>query len=285
MNTSFTGVPSLITGGPQSRSLSKSDVSGKIGLEYQLAERSLLYGSISRGTKSGGFTAHNTVDNPNAVDAFAPEKLTAYEIGVKSDVTTTLRINASVFYYNYEEQQVLSKVFDTGSQSYIGRFINSPKSEITGGELELQWQPVKGLDIQQYVSYKTGKYKANIINSEGVDFNGDDLSFPKFSYGGDVIYGFDVGSFKLATGINYSYHDKYAQLFLLGPNFTTDSYWLANAHISLAPAGTKSWSASIWGRNIFNARYDLTKNYFLPGTNIAAVGEPTTVGIRVDYSF
>lgn len=285
LNTSFTGVPSLIAGGPQSRSLSNSDVSGKLGLEYQLAEHSLLYGNISRGTKSGGFTAHNTVGNPNAVDAFAPEKLTAYEIGVKSDITSSLRVNASLFYYDYKDQQVLSKVFDLGSQSYIGRFVNAPKSEITGGELELQWQPVKDLDIQQYIGYKKGKYKAFIINSDGVDFNGQDLSFPKFSYGGDVNYGFGVGPLKLTTGINYSYHDKYSQLFLLGPTFTTDSYWLANASITLAPAEGKSWSASVWARNIFNERYDLTRNFFLPFTNIAAVGEPTTVGIRVAYSF
>ena len=285
LNTSFTGIPSLIIGGPQSRSLSNSGLDGKAELEYQLAQRSLLYASISHGTKSGGFTAHNTVGSPNAVDAFRPEKLTAYEAGLKSDITPTLRVNAAVFYYDYKDQQVLSKVFDSVSQSYIGRFINAPKSEITGAELELQWRPVAGLDVSQYLGYKEGKYKAYVINSEGVDFNGKDLSFPKLSYGGDVAYGFDVGGMRLTAAMNYSYHDKYAQLFLLGPDFTVDSYWLVNASLSIAPAASRSWTFSLWALNVFNERYLLTRNYFLPNTNIAAAGQPTTAGIRGDFAF
>ena len=38
----------------------------------------------------------------------------------------------------------------------------------------------------------------------------------------------------------------------------------------------------MWGRNIFDKSYDLTRNFFLPSSEVAAAGEPTTVGIRLD---
>jgi outer membrane receptor protein involved in Fe transport len=61
-------------------------------------------------------------------------------------------------------------------------------------------------------------------------------------------------------------------------------YWLANANLSLSPAA-KSWTVTLWGRNILNKSYDVTRNFFLPGTEIAQAGEPATFGIRVNYRY
>jgi outer membrane receptor protein involved in Fe transport len=279
--------------GPTNTSISNTSLSGKAELDFEMEKGALLYGSISRGVKSGGFTAHNgTAD----ATPFLPETLLAYELGVKADIASVVRINASVFYYDYTDEQVLSKYFDPVSQSYIGEFINAPKSRIDGGELEFEWTPGNGFELSQYLGYKEGKYTAPVYNSAGVDFDGKDLDFPKLSYGGQLAYAWPVGSFKMRAETNYSYHDKYDQLFLLenvnanaqvigAPQFLVDSYWLANASIGLSPAVGKSWTVSIWGHNITNQKYYLTKNFFLPGTNIGAAGEPTTAGIRLDWWF
>ena len=74
------------TGGALSRSLTSNLPSGKIEFDYTPREGTLVYESVSRGVKSGGFTAHNTTSAPVA-DPFGPEKLLAYEVGVKSDVS------------------------------------------------------------------------------------------------------------------------------------------------------------------------------------------------------
>jgi len=277
------------------RSLTNSDVSGKAALEYQLAPRALLYGSISRGVKSGGFTAHNTL-NQAAVDPFQPEKLTAFEVGIKADATSTLRINAAAFHYEYRDQQILSKVFDTVSQSYIGRFINAPKSKIDGAEAELEWRPLDALEITQYVGYKVGKFTDTILNSSGADFNGRDIDFPKTSYGGEIAYTVPVGSLRVRSEVNYSFHDTYDQPFLLenldangniigAPQFQIDSYWLANASVTLLPAAGQKWQLGVWCHNLTNQKYYLTKNFFLPGTNVGQAGEPLTMGVRVGYRF
>jgi iron complex outermembrane recepter protein len=290
LNTAFLpGAPSL-TGGALGGSIASNLPSGKAELDYKPVSGTLLYASISRGVKSGGFTAHNTVTAP-AADPFEPEKLTAYEIGVKSDLTGALRVNTSVFYYRYKDQQILGKVFDDASQSFIGRFVNA-NSRISGGEMDLEWRPLAGIVITQYAGFAEGYYTSKLLDVPlnpalpPVDYDGRPESFPKWSYGGDVSYSWNVGGFKVTAESNYSFHDTYSQFFLLGSNdFTIPKYWLANANLSLAPASGAPWTATLWGRNIFDKSYDLTRNFFLPTSEVAAAGEPTTIGIRLTYKY
>jgi iron complex outermembrane receptor protein len=290
LNTAFLpGAPSL-TGGALGGSITSNLPSGKAELDYKPVSSTLLYASISRGVKSGGFTAHNTVTAP-AADPFEPEKLTAYEIGVKSDVTRTLRVNTAVFYYRYKDQQILGKVFDDASQSFIGRFVNA-NSRISGGEVDLEWRPLAGISVSQYAGFAEGYYTSKLLDVPlnpalpPVDYNGRPESFPKWSYGGEVSFTWNLGAFSVTAESNYSFHDTYSQFFLLGSNdFTIPKYWLANANLSLAPAAGAPWTVSLWGRNIFDKSYDLTRNFFLPSSEVAAAGEPTTIGIRLTYKY
>jgi outer membrane receptor protein involved in Fe transport len=285
LNTGFL-VPSIpsFTGGAQNRSITSNLPSGKIELDYTPAAGTLIYGSISRGVKSGGFTAHNTTIGA-AADAFEPEKLTAYEVGVKSDLTQTLRVDASVFYYRYRDQQILGKVFDAVRNDYIGRFVNA-NSRISGGELEVEWHPVAGLSVAQYAGFVEGYYTSTLLDSSNVDYDGRPLSVPKWTYGGDLNYAWNIGDFKATAESNYSFHDTYSQFYLLGSNdFTIPKYWLANANLSVSPASGAPWTVTVWGRNIFNKAYDVTRNFFLPTAEVAQAGEPATFGIRVSYRY
>jgi len=84
---------------------------------------------------------------------------------------------------------------------------------------------------------------------------------------------------------NYSYRDELT-LPLLGPVFTVDDYWLANAEISIGPEDSR-WALAFWGRNIFNTNYDETRNFFVaPGfADVAAPGLPVTYGARISISY
>jgi outer membrane receptor protein involved in Fe transport len=227
-----------------------------------------------------------------AVDPFFPEKLTAYEIGVKSDIGRTLRIDAATYLYRYRDQQILTKVFDDASQSFIGIFTNA-NARISGAEVEVDWLPLGGLTISQYAGWVQGFYESPLFDGNvapgkplGTDYDGRPESIPKWSYGGDVQYAIPLGDYKLTPEINYSFHDTYSQFFLLGSNdFTVPPYWLANANLDFAPAAGGPWHVGIWGRNIFDRRYDITRNFFLPSSEVAAAGEPATFGLRFGYKF
>lgn len=275
-----------------SKSTSLSEVTGKLGLEYQLQPSTLLYTSVSRGVKSGGFTAYNTT-NVLQLEPFKPEELWAYEGGFKSDLTRTLRLNGAAFYYDYRKQQVLSAVWDP-TYGPIGRIVNAPKSEIWGGELELLWEPLSGLKVSQYLGYKEGKFKdfrgldVAASTSAGapvyVDYAGKDLNFPKLSYGGLLSYAWNAGTYKVRAETDYSFRDKYNSW--LGKTYDIKSYWLVNARVVLSPNSKKeNWSVALYGRNILNEKYDQTRNFFLPGNNVAQAGQPATYGVQLSFAY
>ncbi|MEM7570883.1 MAG: TonB-dependent receptor, partial [Pseudomonadota bacterium] len=113
-----------------------SEVSGKAGIQYQVNAQSLVYASVSRGVKSGGFTAFNTLAPPQT-EPFNFERLWAFEVGAKNDLLEdTLRVNVAAFYYDYRDQQIQGFVVDP-TFAAVGRTINVPSSRIFGFELEL----------------------------------------------------------------------------------------------------------------------------------------------------
>lgn len=278
------------------RSLSTDEVTWKIALEYEPREDLLVYASVNRGIKSGGFTAYNSL-NPAATEPFQPEEVVAYEIGFKSDWTDeTLRLNGALFYYDYENQQVQSALWvaiPPASQTLVGRIVNAPESEVYGGELELVWQVNEHLQITQALGYKHGEFE-RFIDADGtvpfgtIDRSGDDIGFPELSYSGAITYETrtDYG-FSVTANFAYAYRDQ--QSFpLLNDNavFNIDSYWLANASLSFRPDGT-DWELTVFGRNIFDEDYDETRNTFVAATgdDFAVPGPPATYGIRVSFAY
>jgi iron complex outermembrane receptor protein len=290
--TKIGGAP-LFNNGDRHTSL--NELSGKAGVEFQADENVLLYANVSRGVKSGGFTVYNSPQS-DQINAFRPEVLWAYEAGFKGDLARNLRLNGSVFYYDYRDQQVLGVVINP-TNGAIGRITNAPKSGIYGGELELQWTPFHGLQITQTASYKKGSYKTfddvdassvvkdpvtGLWTGQTIDKSGVALDFPRISYGGAVNYTWAVGDFDIQAATDYAYRDE-APSFL-GAEYTVASYWLANANLTIQPKNG-TWSLGLWGRNIFNEKYDVTRNYFLTSAKIGAAGRPATYGVRASYAF
>ncbi len=270
--------------------------SGKVGLEYQVERHVLLYANASKGVKSGGFTVYNS-PNAGQINAFKPETLYAYEAGFKSDLTRQLRLNGSVFYYDYRNQQVLGAIIDPDVGG-IGRITNAPKSKIYGGELELEFAPTPRILFTQSLGYKKGEYvrysdvdltsvvqdpvtlqySANFIN-----FKGKQLPFANWSYQGSGSYTLPIGEdYQLLAEGNYSYRDSTPNF--LGPVFTVKRFWLANANLTFSPKNGP-WSIGVYGRNILGEKYDLTRNYFLPNAKVASPGRPSSYGVRLGLNF
>ncbi len=276
-----------------SSSLSTDGTSGKLGIEYQLDKNALLYGSVSRGIKSGGITAHNTF-NTYALTPFEPETLVAYETGVKADLAGNLRLNASVFHYDYHNQQ-FQDITQSPSGALIGKIVNINSSAVDGGEIELNWIPLSGLTITQSLGYKHATFR-DFKSLQLGDLSGKDQFMPKLSYGGSVAYAWGAAGYRFKLAGDYSYHDTYKSwLNIVNPDggnvYDIKSYWLANARFEVSQVGAP-WQVSFWVRNLFNEKYDLTRNFFgnRPGgtsddLNVALAGQPRTVGAVLNYAF
>lgn len=109
--TDFPGLPTCPSPGfrtPDGRcrfgntgDLTFEKVNWKLGVEWDVGERSLLFANVSTGFKAGGFfmgLAPNT---------YRPEKITAFQAGSKNRfLDNRLQINADVFYWDYKDQQI-----------------------------------------------------------------------------------------------------------------------------------------------------------------------------------
>ncbi len=293
----FNFANSTTDGTLENRSLDITPLTGRFAVEVTPADNMLAYASYSRGIKSGGFTAYNTL-NPAAIDPFTQEKLDAFEVGFKSDwMNNTVRINAAAFYYDYKDQQVQSAIFDPATNAIVGRIVNAPESEIYGAELELVWAPIPGVEIAQAFGYKTGEYEEFTDLDTGatgatgmevtIDRAGQSLGFPAFSYAGSISAQGQVSeAMYWRTRLDVSYRDNLA-LPLLGPLYEVDGYFLGNALVAF---GTVDgfWEFALWGRNIFNTDYDETRNFFIAPNgvaDVAAKGPPPTGGVRITLNF
>ncbi|TWB44715.1 TonB-dependent receptor [Nitrospirillum viridazoti] len=270
-----------------------TQTTGKAGVEVKVTDEALLYANVSRGVKSGGFTAYNTLAL-GGLAPFRPEVLWAYEAGVKSDLANhTLRLNASAYYYDYHNQQVQSVIIDP-TFAAIGKIVNAPRSEIYGAELQADWAPRPGLLITQALGLSHGEFKEfNAVDTAAslatcypcrpvyTNQAGEDLGFPRITYNGGVSYDWALPGHTLKTEADYSYRSS--ERSLLGSRYNVAGYWLVNAAVTLAP-DQGPWTATVYGQNILDRRYDLLRNFFT-NADIAIPGRPATWGIRLGYQY
>ena len=121
------------------------ETTGRIAIERDIDEDTLIYASYTKGFKPGG--SNLTFGYPEDDEGFgaqpAPqlifplfesEIIDAYEFGIKTDLLEgRMRANISAFSYDYENLQFQS----TDPDIYRGGVANIPESEMSGLELEL----------------------------------------------------------------------------------------------------------------------------------------------------
>lgn len=127
----------------------------RLGIDYDVTPDNLLYASVSTGFRSGGF---NSGQGPAALQpTFAPETVTAYEIGSKNRFAdNTVQLNLAGFYNRYNGLQEQRQV-PQGSTT-LSIIENSGKARAYGIEAELLWKPVRALEIGANVAWLDAKY-------------------------------------------------------------------------------------------------------------------------------
>ena len=85
-------------------------VTGRLVVEHDVDEDTMVYGSYTRGFKPGGSNLTYGLESEVApvvvLPTFDEEIVDAYEIGLKTDLADgRVRLNAAAFYYNYEGLQ------------------------------------------------------------------------------------------------------------------------------------------------------------------------------------
>ncbi|WP_082462858.1 TonB-dependent receptor [Sphingobium sp. Leaf26] len=247
-----------------------SDFSPKVGVQVHPSDDVMLYGSWSKGYKTGGWTTRLTNPQGNVAPDFNEEKATTWEAGIKSTLLDRhLQLNAAVFSTKYRDIQLNIQV---GTSPTIA---NAGDARIRGFELEMVAAPVDGLTINgavgyidaQYTSVSAGAAAVGGANSfQAGTLVGEDLpKTPKWKVNLSPRYEAKLGNggsvVMLADWTYTSSAWNDTQRTLLLKRVSTD---IVNASISYRePDG--HWSLTAGGTNLTDKRF-LTSG----GSNIAA---------------
>ena len=152
----------------------------KVGVDFDLAEHTMIYASFSRGFKSG------TYGLGDLAPALRPERVTAYEGGIKSTLfDDRLRVNLAGFFYSYKDLQV-NRVVNT-----VTILENAATARIYGMESEIQLKPFDA----PFMLYGNASWlHARFLNYTAIDPNrpfGDGVTqfegVPAFNLAGNAL--------------------------------------------------------------------------------------------------
>ncbi|MGD9664811.1 MAG: TonB-dependent receptor, partial [Novosphingobium sp.] len=91
--------------------LNEDNVSWRLGVNWDVAPRTLLYANVSRGYKAGSFPTLSVSLNRPQLLPVTQESITAYEVGIKTRIDT-LEFSLAGFYYDYKDKQILGGTAD-----------------------------------------------------------------------------------------------------------------------------------------------------------------------------
>ena len=129
----------------------------RAGFEWDILDRSLLYGTFEKGFKSGGFFFSS--DNP----VYQPEKIDAWTLGMKNRfLDNRLQVNIEAFWWKYQDQQVSSVARDSaGNVIFATR--NVGQSSNKGIEIETMALVTPTTQLSGTVQYLDAKYDSFVF--------------------------------------------------------------------------------------------------------------------------
>ncbi|HBO13974.1 MAG TPA: hypothetical protein DD491_14390 [Halieaceae bacterium] len=256
-----------------------SDTTPKVGLEYRATDDVLLYLSWSEGFKSGGF---NSLDaNPS----YDPEELSAWEAGIKSDwFDNTLRVNASAFYYDYQDLQVSTFI------NNLTLTTNAAEATIYGMEGEVVARPLPALEVGLAFSLLDAEYDEFSDrlgnNPDGtprvLDLSGNRMpNAPemKSTLHASYMHSFGDGSSLILSG-RYMYQSRVYFSQFNENDVAQASIGLFDASLSWASADGL-WEVTLAGRNLTD------EDYFHTGVRFTSTSDadrdPLGIGSALGY--
>ncbi|MDB6088796.1 MAG: hypothetical protein JWN85_1580 [Gammaproteobacteria bacterium] len=264
---------------PVAHDYSTRNLSGKVGLDYKVVEHTLLYASVSRGFKSGGFQGQLTFD-PTALKPFRDETVLAYELGLKTRLLqNTLQLNAAAFDYDYRNMQFYGPLFDSPLGVLFG-ITNVGNARVRGMEADAWWRAASGLDIRVGVGSLDTRVTKSIV--DGVTTGSELPNSPKLTANGMIRYQWPVGKrlhADLTLSGNYQGHFAF-DIVRNPPQALVGGYFVGNADLGL---GSDNWKVWLWGKNLFNRLYETQALYSSVGWGYD-FGPPRTFGVNASWS-
>ena len=270
------------------------DIAPRALLRIQPNDEWMLFGSVTRGYKAGGFGSFAVNPEPEfgqldlTEDAFSPapfdpEQVISYEIGSKHTLAGGLtRLDLSAYYYDYEDLQVVVEGPGGGIRvDNVGK--------VAGWGVEGSLQMVLGANWDLFVSgawadSEMTRVQALCDDSDSCEGNGLP-GLPEFSYG--IVL---RGEFLAAAGEWIGSVEAFGQTRTYG-GFARNRLFQNDGWTELAiRAGYRSsegWEVVAYVENALDKRYfdGVFEDVGILPAATYGPSRPRTVGVRIGWNF
>jgi outer membrane receptor protein involved in Fe transport len=281
----------------------ETPVTPKFGISYQATDDNLLYASVAKGYRIGGYnpkvgvpcqgtlTGLGLADRPTLFDS---DSVWSYEVGAKGRaVNRKLQFNASAFYIDWKNIQQTVGLAACGF-SFVA---NLGSATSKGFDLQASYNVTSNFSINGSVGYNHAEFKETVKGGPRAALNlvteGDRIAGSPWTATISAQYDFDLMSRRAYIRGDYDYHSRQPGR-LVGLNSAN-----GGANLNLLPApeyhfmslrgGVELGDAnvSVFVRNLFDTNPRLARattpgpipNY--TGVTLA----PRTIGATVTYRY
>jgi len=278
---------------PVRRSDSWDDLSPRFVLDYAVSPDVMVFGSIAKGYKAGGF---NSVEVGSQFDN---EDVWNFEAGVKSLYSHVgVILNASVYYYLYSDKQAISLVSGIDGSGVPQYVVDTSDEEAWGIDAEARWQPYDHVTLYANLAFIDATYQDKVTRGDNpVDLSGEPTGEPYLSaaLGASYIWGLgangdlDLSGRYAFRGESRCNADSTRQgTCQVSPNVAVGEVQ-QRLDMRLAwSSGDQRWGAAVFVTNLLDDQAvtgvnNLTTDTF--GTPFASISEPRQWGVEFSAAF
>ena len=263
----------------------QTEVLPKFSASYHFAEDLMAYTTVSRGFEPGDFVLGFDVNGNPLVTPYKAETTWNYELGLKSTLYDRVRLNAAVFYIQYNDRLFQTNVLEAGQ--LVGVTENIGSSHNYGAELEVSTR----LGRELFVSASYGVTRAIWNNVSIFD---SDLNQPTNLQGRSAT---NVPSYQGTLSLDWSHNLTEHLVFgaRVDASFVGYSFWDVTDHYRQNPyqllnLGARledgHWSVSAHVSNVTNQLYNtayISAAELQAPFNVAGIGQPRIWSGAVSY--
>lgn len=253
-----------------------SSVSPHVAAAYRFHANDMVYASVGRGFKAGGFNAAS----PSGSEAFGEEHAWHTEGGVKTSwAGGRVNANAAVFHIDWQDMQLNVPNPQVPAQFYVA---NVGAAQSTGVEFDVHARPAASLDVFGVLGYTRARFGEGSVSS-GADVAQNELpTTPEYTATVGAQYSHAINNRAAwyaraeATWFGSFFYDDFNSA-------GQDAYSLTNFR-----AGVRGQFvfAEAWVKNAGDTRYvPLAFQYGSPSGFIGEMGHPRTFGVTVGVTF
>ena len=261
----------------------KSDnLSGRIGLQYNLNPDLMMYGTVSRGYKAPQINDTIQGATPFVV---RPEIPTSTEVGVKGMVGK-VGVDVNIFYTKVKDFQAQACIFDPVQKCGP---INVSQVISKGVEVDLFGKPLPNLTLNSGFIYNPVTYPSGFIGSDLTPLGNTQMTGSpkvKFTLSGEYIVNL-ANSYQTVINFDTIYKSLVHVYPSSNPDFDLKAHWISGARVGLR-FPDRATTLSLYVRNIANTPEPIN---IYPGPGVGDTHMIIykqglrAVGLSLDHSF